>query len=118
MEVTVLKAQNPGGFHPSTHLRAINKRAGTVLQRAELWQIPAAPAGGLIGLIVTSAVGVVSGWWNDRPNPETWIASTRLLVAFLCSGLVGWLVASGSRHLAEALIAMTLALALFLGLIG
>jgi hypothetical protein len=31
---------------------------------------------------------------------------------------VGWLVASGSTHLAEALIAMTLALALFLGLLG
>jgi hypothetical protein len=118
MELTVHRAQNPGGFRPSTGLRGLNKRAATAPQRAELWQVPAAPAGGLIGLIVTSVVGLVSGWWNDRPNPETWIASTRLLVAFLCSGLVAWLVASGSPHLAEALIALTLALALSVGLLG
>lgn len=80
-------------------------------------QIPAVPAGGLLGLIVLSAVGVVCDWWHNPPSRETWMAWMRPLVAFLCSALVGWLVASGSPHLAEALIAVTLALALSLGLL-
>jgi hypothetical protein len=96
----------------------MNKRVATALQRPELSQIPAAPVGGLLGLIVLSAAGVVCDWWNNPPSRETWMAWMRPFVAFLCSGLVGWLVASGSTHRAEALIAVTLALALLLGLFG
>lgn len=93
----------------------MNKRA-VALQRAELSLIPAAPMGGLLGLIV-SAVRVRSGWWDNPPSREAWTTWMRLLVALLCGGLVGWLVASESTHLVEALIALTLALALSVGLL-
>jgi hypothetical protein len=96
----------------------MNRRASAALQRAGLSQIPAVPAGGLLGLIVLCAVGVVSDWWNKPPSRETWMAWMRLLVAFLCSGLVGWLVASESPYLPEALVVLTLALALSLGLLS
>ena len=112
------RSQNPRWFHPSTHLQAMNKQAATALHRAGLSQIPAAPVGGPLALLVLSAVGVVSGWWNDPLSRETRMALTRLLVACLSSALVAWLVASGSPHLAEALIALTLALALSLGQFG
>ena len=46
------------------------------------------------------------------------MAWMRLFVAFLCSGVLGWLVATESPHLAEALVAVTLVLALTVGLLG
>jgi hypothetical protein len=46
------------------------------------------------------------------------MAWIRLVVAFLCSGLVGWLVATESPHLAVALVAVTFVLALTVGLLG
>ena len=111
------RLQNPGWFQ-HTHLRAINLRASTVLERARLSHIPAMPPGGLLGLLVLAAVGVVSGWRNHSPNRDTWMAWIRLVVAFLCSGLVGWLVATESPHLAVALVAVTFVLALTVGLLG
>jgi hypothetical protein len=94
----------------------MNKRAAMTLPRAELSQIPAAQVGGLLGLIV-SVVRLGSGWWDNPPSREAWTTWMRLLVALLCGGIAGWLVASGSTHLVEALIALTLALALSVGLL-
>ena len=109
-------AQNPDRLQHA-HLRAIDRRASTVLERARLQHVAAKPPG-LLGLLVLAAVGVASGWRNHSPNRETWMAWMRLFVAFLCSGLVGWLVATESPHLALALIAATLTLALSVGLLG
>jgi hypothetical protein len=114
----VPRLQNPGWFHPRPHLRAMNRRAATALRRAELSQIPVAPVGGLLALLISGAVGVVVAWWNDPPSRETRVACTRLFLAILASGLISWLVASGSTHLAEALIAVTLAFALSVRLLG
>ena len=102
-------------------LRDAHHRAAGTLEQLE-WLPSAAPAGGLLGLIVLNLLrGVAVVWdrWKDLTSDrEVWMLRSRAVAVLLIGGLTGWLVIAQSSHLVTVLAAAALALAVAVGLLG